>query len=341
MRGSVRIVVSTKRLRYELNLRRNITIIQGDSASGKTTLVQVISDYLSGRTGPGTEVICEKKCVVLSGEEETAILRLRLLTSAIVFVDEQESFLSSKAFAEAVLSSDCYFVFITRDGLNMLPYSVNEIYYLKNSGYYQNTRQVYNSMHQVYPELDRKEKIVPSVVLTEDSNAGYEMFEAICRNDKALCVSASGKSNVAQYILANKKENIFAIVDGAAFGADMQSVIHALEASRGSHVWTPESFEYLVLRSGIVQSEGLKDILNVPEDYIESGEYSSWERFFTRLLEDSTRNTIYAYSKKKLNPHYLTKGNKYKIEKLMDKVFGLSFFKPEEGEEQDESAIIS
>ena len=135
MRGSVRIVVSTKRLRYELNLRRNITIIQGDSASGKTTLVQVISDYLSGRTGPGTEVICEKKCVVLSGEEETAILRLRLLTSAIVFVDEQESFLSSKAFAEAVLSSDCYFVFITRDGLNMLPYSVNEIYDLKNSGY--------------------------------------------------------------------------------------------------------------------------------------------------------------------------------------------------------------
>ena len=41
------------------------------------------------------------------------------------------------------------------------------------------------------------------------------------------------------------------------------------------------------------------------------------------------------------NSYYLTKGNKDKIEKLMDKAFGLSFFKPEEGEEQDESTIIS
>jgi len=105
LKGRIKIVVSTKRLRYELNLRRNITIIQGDSASGKTTLIQIINDYLSGRTGPGTEV-----------------------------VDEQEKFLHTKAFAKAVLTSDCYFVLITRDGLNMLPYSVNEIYYLKNSG---------------------------------------------------------------------------------------------------------------------------------------------------------------------------------------------------------------
>ena len=76
----------------------------------------------------------------------------------------------SKAFAEAVLDSNCYFVFITRDGLPMLPYSVNEIYCLKNSEYYQNTRQVYNSMHQVYPETDVNEIIKPSLILTEDSN---------------------------------------------------------------------------------------------------------------------------------------------------------------------------
>lgn len=54
-----------------------------------------------------------------------------------------------------------------------------------------------------------------------------------------------------------------------------------------------------------------------PGDFIESGEYSSWERFFTRLLEDLTKNTIYAYSKKKLNPNYFTKGNIGKIKKLM------------------------
>lgn len=133
MKGSIKVVVSSKKLRYELNLRRNITIIQGDSATGKTTLIQIIGDYLSGRTGPGTEVICERKCAVLSGDTESAVIRLRALADAVVFVDEQERFLYSKEFAEAVLNSNCYFVFITRDGLNMLPYSVNEIYCLRNS----------------------------------------------------------------------------------------------------------------------------------------------------------------------------------------------------------------
>ena len=136
MKGSIKVMVSTKKLRYELNLRRNITIIQGDSASGKTTLIQIISDYLSGRSGPGIEVVCDKKCAVLTGDMESVEARMKLLKDTVVFVDEQERFLYTKGFAAAVSASDCYFVFVTRDALNMLPYSVNEIYYLKNSGYY-------------------------------------------------------------------------------------------------------------------------------------------------------------------------------------------------------------
>lgn len=103
MKGNVRIVISTKRLRYELNLRRNITILQGDSATGKTTLIQILSDYLSARTGPGTEVFCDRKCAVLSGESTQAITTLKNLSETVVFVDEQERFLYSRAFAEAVL----------------------------------------------------------------------------------------------------------------------------------------------------------------------------------------------------------------------------------------------
>lgn len=317
MKGRIKIVISTKKLRYELNLRRNITIIQGDSASGKTTLIQIISDYLSGRTGPGTEVICDRKCVVLSGDTESVLTQLNLLANAVVFVDEQEKFLHSKAFAKAVLTSDCYFVLITRDGLNMLPYSVNEIYYLKNSGYYQNTRQVYNSMHQVYPEIDTHENLTVSTVLTEDSNSGHDMFAAVCHDLNIACDSADGKSNVAKYILSHQDKHIFAIVDGAAFGADMQSTMHAIGLNHKSHVWTPESFEYLILQSGIIQAEGLRELLEKPEEFIESRDYSSWERFFTQLLEDLTQNSIYAYNKKKLNPSYLTKGNIDKIKKML------------------------
>ena len=168
MKGNIKVVVSTKKLKYELNLRRNITIIQGDSATGKTTLIQIINDYLSSRTGPGTDVICKKKCAVLSGDLESILIRLERLSDTIVFANEQEHFLYPKRFAAAVLKSDCYFVFITRDDLHTLPYSVNEIYCLKNSGYYQNTRQVYNSLHQIYPESQVHDMIAPTMILTED-----------------------------------------------------------------------------------------------------------------------------------------------------------------------------
>ena len=42
MKGKHKIVVSTKRLKYEFELHRNLTIIRGDSATGKTTLVDMI-----------------------------------------------------------------------------------------------------------------------------------------------------------------------------------------------------------------------------------------------------------------------------------------------------------
>ena len=51
MKGKHKVIVSTKRLKYEFELRRNLTIIQGDSATGKTTLVDMIRDFVNNPTG--------------------------------------------------------------------------------------------------------------------------------------------------------------------------------------------------------------------------------------------------------------------------------------------------
>ena len=37
MKGKHHIIIESARLKYEFDIRRNITIIQGDSATGKTT----------------------------------------------------------------------------------------------------------------------------------------------------------------------------------------------------------------------------------------------------------------------------------------------------------------
>ena len=67
MKGRYRVVVSSRRLRYDFELKRNLTIVRGDSATGKTTLVEMIQEYISNPSGSSVEVNCDKVCHVLSG----------------------------------------------------------------------------------------------------------------------------------------------------------------------------------------------------------------------------------------------------------------------------------
>lgn len=70
-------------------------------------------------------------------------------------------------------------------------------------------------------------------------------------------------------------------------------------------LYLPEAFEWLILKSGVVDGKKLKDVLEKPEEFIESSEYLSWERFFTSLLTRLTKDTYLRYSKRKLNKVYL------------------------------------
>lgn len=42
MKGLHKVIVQNNRLHYEFDIRRNITIIQGNSATGKTTLINML-----------------------------------------------------------------------------------------------------------------------------------------------------------------------------------------------------------------------------------------------------------------------------------------------------------
>ena len=72
----------------------------------------------------------------------------------------------------------------------------------------------------------------------------------------------------------------------------------------------PESFEWLILCLGILKNGYISEILDKPYDYVESEKYFSWERFFTAVLIDETKDTYSAYGKRKLNLNYLNDGKK-------------------------------
>lgn len=132
MKGTYRIRVQTKKVIYDFIIRRNITIITGDSAKGKTTLIDYISDYYNYGKDSGVNLICDKSCIALSGVNWKQ--QLGATKDSIVFIDEGNKFISSVDFAHVVKNSDNYYVIVTREKLANLPYSINEIYGIIDSG---------------------------------------------------------------------------------------------------------------------------------------------------------------------------------------------------------------
>ena len=304
MKGKHRVIVSTKRLKYDFEIRRNITIIQGDSATGKTTLVDMIREAVNNPSGASVDLVCDKKCFVLDGTLWKE--QLAAVSDSIVFIDEGNEFIKTIEFSKFIQNTDNYYVIVTRESLPALPYSVEEIYGIKTSGKYGRLEQKFNEFYRIYGADIYKGSINPDIVVTEDSNSGYQFFKNICDDAHLRCESLNGKSNIFQYLNSHGNENTLVIVDGAAFGSEMHRVTELISEKKGIAIYLPESFEWLVLLSGTVRNSMLNSILESPSDFIESKEYFSWERFFTAVLIDMTKDSYLAYKKKNLNSAYLT-----------------------------------
>ena len=318
MKGKYRVVVSTKRLKYDFELHRNLTIIQGDSATGKTTMIDMIREFVNNPSGTPVELVCDKKCFVLEG----ALWKEQLsgITDSIVFIDEGNEFIKPTEFADEIQKTDNYYVIVTRESLPSLPYSVEEIYGIKTSGKYGTLKQSYHEFYQLYGANTYERNINPEIVVTEDSNSGYQFFDNVCRENKLGCESMNGKSNVFHYLNKHKDEKILVIADGAAFGSEIHRVLRLIENRRNVVLYLPESFEWMILKAGVLKNSQVEKLVNDPSEFVESSEYFSWERFFTAVLIEATKDTYLAYAKKKLNPVYLNEPIKKSILDQMERV---------------------
>lgn len=310
MKGKYSVFVQNNRLRYEFTISRNITIIRGDSATGKTTLLDLLNAYDRDGESSGVLVKCDVPCVVIGGQRWED--NLQFIHNSIVFIDECNRFIKSEDFAVRVKESDNYFVIVTRDDLPNLPYSVKEIYGIRESGKYVGLKQVYNEFYCLYGDVENAELEQESLVIAEDSNAGFEFFSGLC-DEKIECISANGKSNVFKALQEHREERVLVIADGAAFGCEMEKVMQLIKIGRRIVLYLPESFEWLILNAGIFDDSELKAILNAPSEYVDSKEFFSWERFFTDLLVKKSRGTYLQYNKRSLNKAYLQEKIKNKI----------------------------
>ena len=86
MRGKYRVRIQNKRLRYDFEIKRNITIIKGDSATGKTMLVDMVREYYENGKDSGVDLNCQVICGVLDGRNWKN--QLSVFHNSILFIDE-------------------------------------------------------------------------------------------------------------------------------------------------------------------------------------------------------------------------------------------------------------
>lgn len=317
MRGTHAVYVANRRLDYRFELRRNITIVRGNSGTGKTTLYEMVADHTRLGQDSGVQISCDKDCVALVDLDWRAqLLRTR---DSIVFLDEDAAYAASPEFARTIRETDNYYVIITREALYALPYSVEEIYQIRASGRYHRFERMYHlDEAHAYEAGDSRIASHYATVLVEDSHSGFQFLQHRVATTDIECVSAKGSASIYGWLREHVGQRVFVLADGAAFGAEAARVL-ALQDEHPDTITIclPESFGWLILASGILREQAIERVLNDPGSAIESKIYVSWEQFFTSFLRDITRGTPFAYSKAHLAQAYAIPSNANKIMALI------------------------
>lgn len=304
MKGKYHVIVQNSRIKFEFDIRRNITIIRGDSATGKTTLMNLIETFERLGEESGISISCDRPCKTLNNSNWETVIKQN--HNSIIFIDEETRVIVKKEFSAAIKESDNYYVIITRENLPNLPYSVEEVYGIHNSGKYADIRQTYNSFYRLYSmdENENAKREETELVLFEDTNSGYEFFNKIIP-ERISCYSAGGKAKIRSAIKDYYGKRLLIIADGAAFGSEMGELYLYMKTHPEVSMYLPESFEWIVLSSGLIDGKRILDIVEHTEEYLESSEYFSWEQFYTKLLVQETKDGYLHYNKSKLNDNYL------------------------------------
>ena len=152
MHGEYKVRVRNSRNSYTFSLKRNITVLRGESGRGKTTLFDMIHEHNRFGKESGVSISCDREIIAIAGDKwENEISEN---PGKIIVIDEDSHFIRSRDFARAVRGSDNYFLLITRIYLEELPISVDEIYELvgaKNKRF----KKVYTDIWKMYDDPNK------------------------------------------------------------------------------------------------------------------------------------------------------------------------------------------
>lgn len=260
-----------------LSLTSKITILQGDSATGKSTIVMSISGNLKYMN---IEVSNDYRVYKMIEEQDT--LFWQPIPKQFVVIEETVTI--TDELAEKIRrASDCMFLIISRVPIRNLDYSlddVNELYQCEDN-VIRNRKVSINSIYDRH--VSSRDS---SVVLTDRTGAVQSWLKDLFKNRR--CFTAYDTSRVAEVARARIEKlhysGIILLVDISRLGAYSNEII-TLFNDFGSKVRIVDnyvSWEYMMYTSNMFKPFN-RDRYN----YLYTGtEFDYYKELFTKFCKD-------------------------------------------------------
>lgn len=273
--------VESTRVYYELELRYKLTLIIGDSATGKTTLINTINEANRNK-----RIKIESEYpVIIVNSMELLTSDIQLEKSRVYIIDERDV---DNEFARLYnKSTNSYFIIISRDAINKISYSPESICTLQKDGR--------NHYLQYINVIDSKYKddIKIDTILTEDQGAGFKWLSSVisgCNITNTFEVSEKGGNtgiiDSVSMLLSNENKPILLFVDFGGFGYYYQTFIRMFrkELALGNLYFDKRyiCFEYLLAKSNIVKAGDL----TIKEDLASKSLENAWENKLAELTRE-------------------------------------------------------
>lgn len=259
--------MATRRLQFEIPIAGKYTIIRGESATGKSTLIRTLLQHDSKITFP-------LQVVALPNNESTIDLEDPSLPQSLFYGDEDLYYLHRTEFQKAMARSRHCFLLVTRNKLSSLSYSYKDVLKLELQG------KIHKGTQMYLQDVDFPDLAGIQNVCTEDEKAGHFVIQTIIKG----VVSAKGKDNIAKK-LEELSHTLF-IADGVGFGSCIGDVMGSLKFPKGNQLYLQESFEATVYQSEFCM--GTKaPMWDCPNK----------EEFYTELLTELFKENGFKYDK--------------------------------------------
>lgn len=274
----------------QLTLNSKITIIIGESATGKSSIHKLMAvknaKVVKKCSDPGFKFVHldneESMTAYLLDKDDVLNDRSRLLPRKVYIIDENDLRINDTIASIIKKTINSYFIIISRSNLSSLNYSINDVKVLETGENgvvvlknYLNTKKMVNLSNL---ELDK--------YVIEDRGKAKEWFKRLLNNNKDIIVAGStdesgnvdkakdkdsgGKEKVCNEVekqILNGSKHVLVIFDSCSFGScivELKSLLsrYPKEVFLLSNY---KSWEYVILKSNLFENDSVKEYsLNEP-----------------------------------------------------------------------------